>query len=191
MSDQEIGFEEEDNTVEEIRAVFASNISESEEDDVKLLMIQAGATFKNVTRLYNQFMIDAGLAISKADRDQIVSDTLSGKEFESQEDFEHAVALIADAVQGTTERSASALVRSYAKRNELECYTKPKGEGTRSTFSTRYYDWLAANPNASEDEAQSFILGEGDHEETSENTKRHLSHYQSIRSLANRVAQAS
>lgn len=164
---------------------------EADEDEVKLQMISAGATFKNVTRLYNKYMIDAGLAISKADRDQIVAETLEGLDFASEDDFTNAVSRIESAVQGSNERSASALVRAYAKKHDMDCYTKPKGEGAgRSSFASLYYDFLAANPSMSEDEAKAYIQGEGDHDETSDNVKRHESHYLNIWSLANRIANA-
>ena len=62
-----------------IRAAFdAAHAAGKEEDDIKLDMIGAGATFKNVTRLFNQFSVDAGLTVSKEEKDQILLDVLNG-----------------------------------------------------------------------------------------------------------------
>jgi hypothetical protein len=175
-----------------IQGAFEEAISnESDEDDTKLQMISAGATFKNVTRLYNQYMIDAGLAISKADRNQIVGDTLEGLEFDTEENFGAATTALQEAIEGSTERSVAALVRAYAKKNELECYTKPKGEGgTRTSFASKFYDALVANPLMSEEDATAIVMGTGENEETSENVKRHHSHYMNIYGLANSIGKA-
>jgi hypothetical protein len=191
MSEVAEMFEEEevDQTEVEIQAAFDSAVAgEADEDDTKLQMISAGATFKNVTRLYNQFMIDAGLAISKADRAQIVADTLEGRELDTEEGFDTAVLSLSEAVQGTTERSAAALIRSYAKKNGLEVYAKPKGEGTpRVSFASKFYDFLVANPNMSAADAEAYIKGDGDYEDTSANVQKNLPHYMGIHALVARV----
>tara|TARA_R110000744_G_C19371578_1_gene562715 strand:- start:17090 stop:17680 length:591 start_codon:yes stop_codon:yes gene_type:complete len=158
-----------------------------DEDSVKMAMIQAGATFKNVTRLFNALMIDAGLAISKEDKDQTTSDTLEGRVFESEEDFNSAVSDLMSAITGSTERSAAALVRAYAKKNELATYTKPKGTGgNRSGFATKFYDWLAETARTA-DEVKAYIAGDGDHEDTSDNVKKHASHYVAIGAMAEKI----
>jgi len=183
------GEEGQEDTVDEIRLAFDEAVlEEADEDDIKMAMIGAGATFKNVTRFYNQYMIDAGMAISKEDRNQIVQDSLEGLEFDTEEAFDTAVGNLTDAIQGATERSAASLVRSYAKKNELECYTKPKGEGAgRTSFASKFYDFLVANPGMTEDVAKAYIMGEGDNEDTSSNVQNHLSHYLGIWKLARRV----
>lgn len=182
--------EDEVNEVEDaIRAAFDESITdEDDEDDIKMAMVSAGATFKNVTRLYNKFMIDAGLAISKEDRNKAVEDSLDGVEFATEEDFNSAVESLVDAIQGATERSAAALVRAYAKKNELEVYAKPKGTGAaRTSFAGKFYDFLAGNPGATKEEATAYINGDGEHEDTSENVKKHLSHYMGIWTLVNKI----
>ncbi len=175
-----------------IREAFDEAIQdESGEDDIKLQMISAGATFKNVTRLYNKFMVEAGLAISKSDRNQIVEDTLSGRDVSTEESFNEAVNALVASIQGATERSAASLVRAYAKKNELPVYAKPKSEGGMKVgFASKFYDFLVGNPSVTEAEAEAFIMGKDAHAETSDNVKNHLSHYQAIRSLANRIAAA-
>ncbi len=192
VEDQEV-MEDEVNEAElAIQTAFDEAIAnESDEDAVKMAMIGAGASFKNVTRLYNQFMIGAGLAISKDDRNQIVTDTLEGRDLSEEQGFNDAVEALVEAVQGATERSAAALVRSYAKKNELDVYAKPKGTGTgRVGFASKFYDFLAANPKSTKEEALAFVNGEGDHEDTSENVKKHASHYMGVWGLVNRIVEA-
>lgn len=176
----------------EIRAAFETASTEGqEEDDVKMAMIGAGATFKNVTRLFNQFMIDAGFAISKDDRDEAVANALEGHELETEAGFAAAAEAVLVAVKGATDKSASALVRAYGKKNELEVYKKPKGSGGGKTgFAKGFYDALIANPALTKDEAIAFIQGTDGQAETSENTKRHESHYLSIWQMVNTISTA-
>ena len=181
------------NTEEVIREAFDVAVEASKsEDDIKLDMIQAGATFKTVTRLYNQFMIDAGLAISKEDRQDAIAEALEGKEFETEEDFDLAVASLVESVKGTTERSAAALVRAYAKKNEVGYFTKPKATpGAATGFVALFHDFLVSNPLMEEAEVKAYVNGEGDHKDTSANTKKHMSVYLGHYRLANRIATAN
>lgn len=186
-----------ENTVEEVEvdetevaigeAFTEATENGDDEDTVKMAMIQAGATFKNVTRLFNALMIDAGLAISKEDKEKTITDTLEGREFESEEDFDSAVADLTAAITGATERSAAAMVRAYAKKNELVAYTKPKGTGAnRSGFAAKFYAWLSESVRSAED-VKAYINGEGDHEDTSDNVKKHASHYIAIGAMAEKI----
>jgi hypothetical protein len=180
--------EEVNETEAAINEAFTAAVDEGQdEDSVKMSMIQAGATFKNVTRLYNAAMIDAGLAISKEDRAKAIDDTLEGRDFSDEEGFNSAVEDLTDAVKGATERSAAAMVRAYAKKNELDVYAKPKGTGgNRSGFASKFYAWLSeASRNA--DEVKSYINGEGDYEDTSDNVKKHASHYVAIGAMAEKI----
>lgn len=191
LEENEAVNQDEQDENEAIRSAFEESISnDKEEDEVKMDMIQAGASFKNVTRLYNQFMIDAGLALSKSDRNQIVESTLEEADIESEEGFNAAVAALLESVKGSTERSAAALVRSYAKKNDINAYTKPKNEGTgqgRTGFASLYYEFLRENPACTKEEAKAYINGEGEHPDTTENIRKHESHYLKIWKLANDI----
>ncbi len=174
-----------------IRNAFdASHAAGKEEDEIKLDMIGAGATFKNVTRLFNQFSVDAGLTVSKEEKDQIIAGVLSGADLSTAEGFDSKVAELMAALTGSTDKSAAALIRAYAKKNGLEVFKKAKG-GTgeaKTGFAGKFYEWLVANPTSTVAEATAYIQGTDGHEETTENVKRHQSHYLAIHRLVNRVA---
>ena len=177
-----------------IRAAFdAAHAAGKEEDDIKLDMIGAGATFKNVTRLFNQFSVDAGLTVSKEEKDQIVLDVLNGADLADEATFNAKVEELMARLSGSTDKSAAALIRAYAKKNGIEAFKKAKG-GTgeaKSCFAAKFYDFLVANPACTVAEATAFIQGTDGHEETSENTKRHQSHYLAIHRMVNRIAGVS
>ena len=177
-----------------IRAAFdAAHAAGKEEDDIKLDMIGAGATFKNVTRLFNQFSVDAGLTVSKEEKDQILLDVLNGADLADEATFNAKVEELMARLSGSTDKSAAALIRAYAKKNGIEAFKKAKG-GTgeaKTGFAAKFYDFLVANPACTVAEATAFIQGTDGHEETSENTKRHQSHYLAIHRLVNRVAGVS
>ena len=174
-----------------IRAAFDSaHAAGKEEDDIKLDMIGAGATFKNVTRLFNQFSVDAGLTVSKEEKDQIVMDVLNGADLADEATFNAKVEELMARLSGSTDKSAAALIRAYAKKNGIEAFKKAKG-GTgeaKTGFAAKFYDFLVANPECTVAEATAFIQGTDGNEETSENVKRHQSHYLAIHRLVNRVA---
>ena len=174
-----------------IRAAFdAAHAAGKEEDDIKLDMIGAGATFKNVTRLFNQFSVDAGLTVSKEEKDQIVLDVLNGADLADEATFNAKVEELMARLSGSTDKSAAALIRAYAKKNGIEAFKKAKG-GTgeaKTGFAAKFYDFLVANPECTVAEATAFIQGTDGNEETSENVKRHQSHYLAIHRLVNRVA---
>lgn len=171
-----------------ILAAFSSAVEAGkEEDEIKMEMIQAGATFKNVTRLFNQFMVDGGYAVSKEEKDQILADLIT-ETVSTEEGFNAAVLAVMDKLE-VTEKSAAGSVRAYAKKAEFECFKKAKATGAgRQGFASGFYDFLIANPTCTVEEATAFINGEGDHEDTTENVKRHASHYLAIHALVNKVA---
>lgn len=181
--------EEMDQLEVEIQEAFETAIqSGKDEDNTKLAMIGAGATFKNVTRLYNKFMIDAGLAISKTDRDAAIAAIVGDPAMLIEEEtFLDCVSQILEQVKGSTERSAGAMLRGYAKANGVELPKKAKSEGTRqSGFRFKFYAALRANPAMTEAEADAFSLDTANG--ASENDVRQFSHYQAIRQLVNDVA---
>ena len=130
-----------------IRAAFdAAHAAGKEEDDIKLDMIGAGATFKNVTRLFNQFSVDAGLTVSKEEKDQILLDVLNGADLADEETFNAKVEELMSRLSGSTDKSAAALIRAYAKKNGIEAFKKAKG-GTgeaKTGFAAKFYDFLVA-----------------------------------------------
>ena len=177
-----------------IRAAFdAAHAAGKEEDEIELDMIGAGATFKNVTRLFNQFSVDAGLTVSKEEKDQILLDVLNGADLADEATFNAKVEELMARLSGSTDKSAAALIRAYAKKNGIEAFKKAKG-GTgeaKTGFAAKFYDWLVANPTSTVDQATAFIQGTEGHEETTENTKRHQSHYLAIHRMVNRIAGVS
>ena len=179
---------EEDATTLEIKEAFTEGLdSDMEEDDIKMKMIQAGATFKNVTRLYNQFMIDAGLAISSSERKQIVDETLSGRDLDTEEAFDQAVADLVEAVKGATERSAGALIRAYGKKEDVEVFAKPKSESSpRNPFVQNFHSALIENPMMTQKELKDLISSLDPQHQV--NPMRWFNQHDNIRRTANAIA---
>ncbi len=176
--------------VDAIFEAFEAAVSEDKgEDDIKMALIGAGATFKNVTRLYNTYMVDAGFAISKEEKTEIVDKLLDGKDLADEKVFDKAVEAISKKAAGVSEKSAAALIRSFAKANDLECYKKPKGSGgARAGFRSRFLKALVAAPAMDEAACSEYLkTAEG----TSGNILKHESVYQAIRSMANEIHAAA
>ena len=173
--------------LKDLRDAFLFGINNNKtEDEIKMAMIKAGATFKNVTRLFNQFSIDAGLTMKKEEKDSVVAEvcTTLGDALATEEGFQTAVDEVVNKVTGADEGTASRLIRAWARKNEVEVFKKTGGGGTRqSGFRFKFYEALKGNPTMDEKEAEDLINEHG-----SENDKRHMSHYQGIRELANNIA---
>ena len=174
-----------------LRAVFDEGFAAGKaEDAIKLELISAGATFKNVTRMYNEFMVAGGHTASKEERDQKVLAAIEGADLTGEEGFSAAVAALVADLQGATEKSASALIRAAAKKQGIECFKKVKessGEA-KTGFASKFYDYLVANPTSTKEQAVAFIQGTDGNEPTSDNVKKHQSHYLAIHNLVNRIA---
>ena len=168
-----------------IQEMFDScRINEDDEDDTKLALIGLDTvTFKNVTRIYNQLMVSGGYMLSKEEKSEHVVTTLEGLEFDTEEGYDAAVSsLVTDMIN---ERSAGALLRAHAKKNELEIFKKPKTEGSgEPRFAQTFYNLLVENPTISEEEAKAFIMNP----ENSPNTHRMLNFFQKVRETVNAVA---
>ena len=162
-----------------------------DEDTTKMEMIKAGASFKNVTRLFNQYCIDAGLVMSKEDKNVAVAAAMKGANLGTEEGFKGAIDKVMATTKGVTDNSAASLIRRAAKAAEIECWKKPKGEGKgRSGFAGTFYTWLRSNPKATEAQATAYVMGTDGNTETSGNVQKHIKHYLNIASLVRDIATA-
>lgn len=180
--------EEVDATPAAIFAAFELAIAnDKDDDDIKLAMISAGATFKNVTRLYNQYMIETGRAVSKADRDLIINNALSGREFATEEEFTSACVALMEAMK-CTDKSANSTIRAYCKKNEKPVYAAEKiGDGkTRNPFVKLFHEGLIANPNYTEQDLRDLIARLDPEDQT--NPTRWFSQHNNIRIMVNNIA---
>ena len=166
-----------------IKQAFEDNIDKSDEE-VKMAMLMAGAKFKNVTRLYNEFAADAGLIATKEDRANALTAIAEQFDLSEEGDFDEAVTQIVETVAGTTDTSAAIMIRNFCKKEGLDVWRRPKGASRSSGFRFKFYDALRSNPRMTAEEAASFGDMYG-----SNNDKKAFSHYQAIRELVNSVAQ--
>jgi len=174
-----------------VLAIFESGIERGlEEDDIKMKMIGAksAANFKNVTRIFNQFMIDTGHAISREAKTEIVEKHTDGADLAAEEGFNEAVKAIAAEATGVSEKSAASLVRSWAKKAEVECFSKPKGSGAiRNPFVTDFHAALIANPKMDENGLKQVIANLED-EKDRVNPTRWFNQHNAIRKMVNQIA---
>jgi len=184
FSEEAAGENQESN---ELFDAFEAAMAEGkEEDDVKLAMISAGASFKNVTRFYNQFMIESGRAISKADRDVIIENTIGALDLSTEESFGEAVAALSTALS-CNENSAKATIRAYAKKNERPVFAAEKSDSkSRNPFVRLFHEALVDNPNFTEDDLKSLLASlEPEHQV---NPLRWFSQHNNIRIMVNNIA---
>lgn len=157
--------------------------ADKDEDSIKMDMIGAGAKFKNVTRLFNEYMIDSGLVKSKDEKNEILTKVLDGVDLTDPETFDSCVAELAEELD-VNEKSAAGSLRQWAKTNKIEFYKKPKGSGSgRSGITSKIHNWIIDNPFAAEAELVAYLKEVG-----TENTMRHKTAYISILEMAKAIA---
>ena len=176
-----------------INAAFTkANTAKKDEDAIKMDMINAGATFKNVARLYSAFRVGAGIDIAPADRKALVEKTLEGQKFETEEDFGKCVTSLTAAItteKGGSDKSSASLIRAYAKKNDATVYAKPKGEGgSRNPFVTNFHTALIANPQMTEQGLRDIISALDEQDRV--NPTRWFAQHNNIRKTANKIAES-
>lgn len=175
-----------------VLGIFEAGIEKDlEDDDIKMKMIGAksAANFKNVTRIFNQFMIDTGRTISREAKLKIVEKHTDGTDLASEEGFDEAVSAIAKEATGVNELSAASLIRSWAKKAEVNVFAKAKSDGTRNPFINNFHAALIANPNLEEAGLQKVIDDLEDPQHRI-NPQRWFNQQNAIRKMVNTVAQS-
>ncbi len=160
-----------------------------EEDDIKMAMIGAGATFKNVTRLYNDYLVQTGRAMTKEAKAELVEGavTAKGADLTTEDGFGKVQAAVVKGGTNVSESSAAALIRAFAKKNEMECYAKPKGTGAvRNPFVTNFHEALIANPHMDEDGLKAVIAALEPQQQV--NPTRWFNQHNAIRRMVNKIA---
>ena len=149
--------------------------SEVDIDQVKLGMVQAGAKFSNVTRLYNEFMITYGFAESKAEKDELLTTTLTDVDLSDEDNFNTAVDEVENGLKNTDSKKAASIIRVWCKANDVECYKKAVGQGYQG-FRGKVYEFFIESPHASNGEVDVFIGEYG-----SASDVRSISYYYKLR----------
>ncbi len=165
-----------------IREAFDANVG-NDEEVTKMAMLQAGCKIKAVTRIYNEFLVDSGMMASKSDKDEALEAACKDVDLTDEDIYTGVINDLVESVTGATETSAATMVRSWAKRNEVECWKRPVGSGRKSGFRADFYAALKANPSMTSDEVKDIVEEKG-----SDNDKRGVTHYQAIRELINAVS---
>lgn len=180
---------EDGNKENEILNAFNAGIDgDKSEDDVKMEMIQAGATFKNVTRLYNEFMVKSGRAMTKEAKAELVDATAKDQDLSTEEGFDKVAKAVAKKGKGINDQSAAALVRAWAKKNEVECYAKPKGTGAaRNPFVQNFHAALIENPHMEEQGLKDVIAALSEKDQV--NPTRWFNQHNAIRKMVNTIAE--
>lgn len=174
---------EENKIPDEIRDAFQkAKAEENDEDLIKIEMITAGAKFKQVTRMFNDLMIEFGFSVSKKEKADIAKTSCEGIDIASKEGFDEAVIKMASASEKVNNRIAAIAIRAFAKKENIDVYKVPKGDGTRTTFMSEFYDALIENPCMTEKEVHDIIVEKG-----TPNTLRLEKTYQKTRIAFNKL----
>lgn len=184
MSQEEVVVEETSVVDAAIKKAFVTAMNGGKESDsIKIAMIGAGASFKNVNKLFNAFMIEDGHVVSKEEKDSILSELLDGLDLADSDTFESAIVELSQRLQ-VSELSSVSSIRQWAKKNEIPFYKKAKAEskGERSSITNDIFNWISKNPSSTEEQLVKFLKEVG-----TNNTLKHTSLYKGILGIANTI----
>jgi hypothetical protein len=166
---------------EEIRKAFAEAADgDADEDGVKLKMIQAGARFNEVARLYNLFMVDFGYVKSKEEKNTALDEVLTGQDLTDEGIFDSCSQEIMEQLE-VSDKSANAMIRQWCKKNEVEYFKKPKAT-PQETLSSKIVSWILNNIDSDADVLVEYISEVG-----TENTMRNKGYWVSQLDFAKKI----
>ena len=170
-----------------IREAFdAATADGKNADEVKVEMIKAGCQFKDTGRLYKEWGIETGIVVDAKERTAKVDDVMSSQgDLDTEDGLSAAMEAIMDDINGTNEKQAGALIRAWAKKNDVDVFKKPKGGGgvRKSSFIFVLIERLLDNPSMDESTFDELVAGA---ETKAASTYR--SHYNAVRELANQLS---
>ena len=170
---------------EAVEAAFVGGKNaDCDEDKIYLTMLQAGCPFKSVKRFYDALMVQYGLAISREDQESVVKSAIEGLDISVESDFDSAVNAINSQISFINEKESANALRSYARKNDIEYFRKPKGpRSVRGLFLESLYDGLYENPFMTKEDLDELIA-----KQNSDVVTKTSAAYQKIRELCNRIA---
>lgn len=138
------------------------------EDEILVTLIQDGGFgYKKAGRLMNQALVELGVKMSAKDRYEAVCELLTENDFAPTEwsEVQSVIEYIAQEIDSTNEKQAAAAVRKYAKEQGIDLPKRPKGGsgggGRGRGFRGEIFDWMVANPAASNDDFAKWMTGHG------------------------------
>lgn len=129
------------------------------DDEILIKIVTGGVSFKRATRLFKQAMESQGLRISPKDRKEQAIELMTGEDFnpETWGEVEAMAARLSEEIKDTNEKQAIAAIRSYCKSNSIAMPARAKGQRGAVGFKKKAFDWMVANPNASNDDLVAFL----------------------------------
>lgn len=166
-------FDEENEELEEMEEEGEADLSPVEqafvdcyeagkdEDEVMMAMVQTGEVkFKAVSKLYNNLSERFGYVTNKKQRAEIVADCIQGGSIADEVGLKAVIANVVELSKGVSDNAAKALVRHFAKKNELDIYKIPKGEG-RTNIRNELFEYIILNPTCTEADVVAFVKKNG------------------------------
>ena len=178
--------------VADVKSTYSKIFDDSKgksDDELKMLLLKAGAKFSEVNGLFNKLMIEKGMRLNRADKLEAINTACDGQDLEDETLFNFAVKELV-AVSNVSITSASGSVRAWAKANGVECFRKPRGGNGQgqSGFASKFYKVLVATPDMGMGAVDEYINTQPDRNEGSEISKNVIKHASMYRGIAKLVS---
>lgn len=146
--------------VEEVCA--AGHAAGKSDDEMLIEIVGRGVKFALAGKLFKQVMEAKGFRVSNKDRAAKAEQLLSGANLDNAEAVEATVESLVKNLPDTNEKQAKAILRKFAKANEIELPKAEKGsKKSVGGFRGKLFKWMIANPTADAAALTAFVTDLG------------------------------
>lgn len=136
--------------------------SEKSDDEMMIEIVTAGVSFKKAARLFKQAMESLGLRVSAKERKTAIHELLEEQAFQAKDadEVDAMVELILaedSGIADTNHKQAIQAIRAYCKANDMTMPKTAKKKPGAVGFFGEAYDWMVANPSATNDELVAWM----------------------------------
>jgi len=133
------------------------------DDEMLIEIVSAGVKFAQAGKLFRHVMETKGYRMSSKGRLAQADTLLADVELSTADDVAAAIETLSKSIPDTNEKQATAILRKFAKANEIELpkVEKSAKKGAKGSFRTKVFKWMVANPAAETAELVTFITDLG------------------------------
>lgn len=136
------------------------------EDEMGVALVRKGYKFNRAGNLVKQALESLGIKVSAKERFEAVKELLVAMAFAptSWDEVDACAASLADEVKATSKSQALSAIKRFAKENDIELPSKPKGAGgggSRTSAWDIFFSWAKQNPTATEADITAFVIAQG------------------------------
>ena len=160
---------------------FLSGIEEGKgKEEIKLSMINAGASIGNIHRTFMHLMKEHRLYMSPEEKRDAVENILTPLDLTDKEIYEEAIEQLSGTIPNVDDAKAERMIIRWCKKNKHPYWTDKPRRGDLRKFMSRFLAFISEEEMPDEDTVVAFIFGKNGYHPTTQVVKNHLSMFLDI-----------